>query len=360
MKQDLKNNRMKDEYLSSLDKHVAVHLENCILVIAGGLLEEDHFCEWHKYWLYDLYTDHWRTYKIPHSASSPCIIDGQKAVIIGTDVYMFGGTTSSAVWQVSRQEKDYFTWKKMPETARSEMPSPRYGHTAWEYGEKMCVFGGEVVLSYLGYLNQHGDIEGDSNNQLFCFDACHNTWTNPKCSGDVPSPRYDHATAVIGETVWLYGGYNHKFLGDFYTMSMGSFSWTQIKINDPTPRGRCEHSLTATSATQLVLHGGLGCSKQLNVTWVFDIEARVWRRYTQDEDHRCEHTGLKGLTSSVICIGGSCINWFLPNIAKAFFHLMLEPRSLKAVAMQMIHKHKDVLQWKSLPNKLGKLLTSST
>ena len=349
-----KNNKMKDECLSAIENLVAVRLENSILVIAGGRSRMEGLHAWCTFWVYNLDTDHWRKVEMPqHHLISPLSIACKKAVAIGRYVYMFGGYSSSAVWQLSIQEKDHLTWTKMPLNALYKTPAPRERHTAWEYDEKMWVFGGEMGY-LLGYLNEHGDIEDRRNNQLLCFDPCCNTWTNPKCSGDVPSPRCDHATAIIGDSLWLYGGYNRGYNSDdFYTMSMDSFSWIQININHPTPGHRWKHSLNAISATQLVLHGGYCCGLA-NATWIFDMEARVWRRYKQDEDHRDGHTGLRGLTDSVICIGGRSKKEF----TKSFFHLMLEPRSLQALAMQMIQRHKGVLQWKSLPNKLGKLLNN--
>ena len=129
--------------------HVAVRLQNYVLVFAGEYIEEDP-----RYkdamcfiWSYNLYTEQWRKYRFPVSKSTPPHMAEYvaSAVAIGTDVYMFG--LSKSVWQLTIKKNRCFTWTQMPEKANSETASPRQGHSAWEYLGKMWVFGGMSNIS---------------------------------------------------------------------------------------------------------------------------------------------------------------------------------------------------------------------
>ena len=189
--------------------HVAVRLQNYVLVFAGTSLIDPRCKDIKRYiWAYNLYTEQWRKYRIPGSQNTP---NAEKfrtsAVAIGTDVYMFGGWVSNYFWRLNINKNRCFTWTKMPEKAKSETPSPREGHSAWEYVEKLWIFGGCKISPSRGFLKEHGDDPntGTFKNQLLCYDPGNNTWKNPKCFGDVPCPRIRHATATITNKIFLYG-----------------------------------------------------------------------------------------------------------------------------------------------------------
>ena len=254
-----------------LSDHVAVRLQHYVLAFSGMTMMDN---KNHFIWSYNLYTEHWRKYRIPSSKSAPFALDGASAVAIGTDVYMFGGDLSNGpangLWRLTINKNSHFTWTKMSQKAISETPSGRREHSAWEYNGKMWVFGGYGIFS-AGFLNAHGDFTGYLNNQLLCYHPGSNTWTNPKCFGDVPSPRKRHATAIIRNTVFLYGGSQMNSLGDFFMMNMASLFWTMIKTNRRNPGRRSALTLTAVTASQLVLHGGYTEEKILH-----DVDFQCW------------------------------------------------------------------------------------
>ena len=137
---------------------------------------------------------------------------------------------------------------------------------------------------------------------------------------------------------------------------MDSLTWTQIQIVQPRPHGRYLCTLTAVTEDQLILHGG---STPSNYTWIMDLPSHSWRLYTSGKDHcRWLHTGSLGLNSGVIILGGSkdvcssCDTSESNNI----FHVMLEPKLLQQLAMQIIYKHLGEQPWELLPVKLISLL----
>ena len=57
------------------------------------------------------------------------------------------------------------------------------------------------------YLNGYGHNYDGWNNKLLQFNFVTKEWTNMKCLGEVPIPCGKHVTTIIGNTVWLTGGY---------------------------------------------------------------------------------------------------------------------------------------------------------
>ena len=342
-------------------EHVAVNLQNYVLVFAGRctpVMEDIKSEDVRRFiWSYNLYTDHWRKYQIPESKSTPDAVYKASAVAIGTDVYQFGGSClgggySNDLWRLTINKNSYFTWTKMPENAKSQTPSNRFRHSAWEYKGKMWVFGGNGISPSQGFLNEHGDLINPYNNQLLCYDPCSNTWSNPKCLGTVPSPRQLHATSIIGDKVFLFGGFQSNALGDFFMMNMDALFWTMLITNQPYPGPCFGMSLTSVTANHLVLYVGYHGSLALNEAWIFDADHGVWTKYTKFKDHtRYDHTGTRGLTNSVFISGGPIL-CDTKKVHKRTFHLMLEPKSLRQLAMHTIYQHKDMLPWKCLPSKI--------
>ena len=105
----------------------------------------------------------------------------------------------------------------------------------------------------------------------------------------------------------------------------------------------------------LVLHGGL---RETSLdTWIIDLASHSWKQFTSRKDHdRTWHTGSAGLNNNVIIIGGGkkCKNKH--EVCNDIFNVILRPKSLQQVAMQVILKHRNELPLNGLPRKLLSLL----
>ena len=354
----------------------AVTLGNLVIVIGGQSRTAK--ISTRVVWSYNLYTEEWRNHEIPDTSCAPEPFHGAVAAVIAKTIYTFGGRNSNnstirnKLWTLSRSKGGLFTWSECH--CKGKLPTPRAGHTGWEYSGKLWVFAGKGPSPDLDddYLNDHGDSEGFKNfafnNQLLCFHPSIELWTNPQCSGSVPTPRSDHASTIISDIVWLFGGCNHNgdYLGDMYELKMNSLTWSQIETVQPLqphPTARAFCTLTAVTYDKLVLHGG--CVEYqpgmrttvVNDTWIMDLASHSWRQFTSREDHtrKC-HTGSTGL-NNVIIIGG--YNEFDITYYKVWnntLNVMLGPKSLQQVAMQAIHKHRNKLPVDCLPKKLLSLL----
>ena len=361
---------MVDESELQRSCHSAVHLDNYVIII-GGSGEDYTPLSTNVIWMYNLHTEEWRNHVIPkhviEERGEPGPFYGAVAVAIHGTIYTFGGINNcdfrerNALWTLSKTNLECFAWNSIRVQHAKESPSPRYGHTGWEYAERLWVFGGKG-LSPEQYLNDNGDTAGYlviRNNQLLCYDPSIQRWTNPQCFGAVPSPRSDHASTIFNDKVWLFGGYSQIWTlnDDLFELTMPSLTWTQIQTGQPGPQARICCTLTAVTDNQLVLHGGghdlfdFCCD-----TWVMDLTTHSWIQYTSRKDHvRSYHSGSVGLNNSVIIIGGEKESYDTCELHD-IFNVMLEAKSLQQLAMQTIYKHQDELNWNCLPKKLISLL----
>ena len=298
--------------------------------------------------------------------------------------FLFGGrdytiecNVTNDVWRLSATHKGCFIWSKINIKHTSKSPSPREGHTGWDYRENLYIFGGSGPPLH-GYINEHGDFkltfeirdfQVGCNNQLLCFDPSTETWTNLKSSGSVPAPQRGHSTARIRENVWLFGGNDQSVLHTgLFELNMHSFLWTQIQNTQTDQLARSYCTLTAVSDSQLVLHGGKNIQRDvLSDTWILDLPSQTWREYSaykkqQRHGHTCTAATNRG---DCLIIGGSYTkdpfyhNREPPNDYKTISYIMLEPLSLQQLASRVIYKHKSNLRWKNLPPKLISLLELS-
>ena len=346
-----------------LYQHVAINMDHHILVFSGMKRNCHTYVPLNIIWMYNLYTEQWKTHVIPQGQTIPGKRYSACAVVIGSDVYMFGGTLYSAVsstnklWKLATDPQGSFIWSEIVVTNKEKTPSPRCGHTGWEHAEKLWIFGGFGTSSG-AFLNEYGDYFHYHNNQLLRFNPSNEEWTNPQCHGMVPKPRASHATTKCQDKVWLYGGDDtRKAFRDLHELNMHSCTWTLIQTQQVKPQAHWSCTLSMISDDRLVLHGGYSSrstGKRLGDTWILDLPTKTWRQYNSDPDAcRSCHTGSPGINNSVVIIGGYTNN---QSMYQTTLLVLIEPKSLQQLAMQKIYKHHTVLPWKCLPRKLTVLL----
>ena len=350
------------DFPGGLYDHSAVRLGHCIIFL-GGKGETLVQLSTHVIWTYNLYTENWRKYAIADSTDAPKPFNSAVAAAINGTIYTFGGVDQSvrnALWTLTRTG-ECFTWTFRKPKCDKESPSPRTLHTGWEYAGNLWTFGGSGPPQE-GYLNYHGDFANNAfsmeivrNNQLLCFDINSDKWINPQCYGDVPSPRWGHASAIIKNKVWLIGGFETmKYADDdIFELSMYSLTWSRIQTGNNRPQESNLHTLTALTDDKLVLHVRDRVGQMLSETWIMDLTSHSWRMYTPVRDHdRFNHTGSSNLNNNVIIVGGVTNLDDGYEVHSDIFHVMLEPKCLQQVAMKIIYKYRDQLPWKLLPPKL--------
>lgn len=95
----------------------------------------------------------------------------------------------------------------------SQPPSRRYGHTMVHHDRFLYVFGGSA--------------DSTLPNDLHCYDLDAQVWhiIQPEDNSDVPSGRVFHASAVIGDAMYIFGGTvdNSVRRGDTYRFQFSSY-----------------------------------------------------------------------------------------------------------------------------------------
>ena len=358
---------MIDKIGFSRGVHCAVSLDNFVIIFGGRLLNlasrQIFPISTREIWAYNVYTSEWKKYVTPYSKDAPVPFIWAVAVVIHGVIYTFGGfdtqnfDQTNALWTLNRT-REYFTWTFIEPKCKEESPSPRMGHTGWEYAGQLWVFGG-LGHSQGGYLNDHGNFVGMSsnvaNNQLLSYDPTAQKWTNPQSYGNVPSPRLGHASTIINNKVWVFGGCKSTqvMIDDtIFELAMHSLTWTQLQTGQLCPQVRASCTLTALAGEKLVLHGGFGDPDRFSDTWIMDLSSHSWKLYTSQKDHdRWYHTGSLGPNNDVIILCGFK-KQSDDEVYSNTFHVMLEPRCLQQLALKLICKHQDQLPWKLLPAKL--------
>ena len=339
--------------------HVAVNVDHYILVFSGKYIKNDSHMHMplSVIQVYNLYTEQWRKHTIPHGSTLPATRIWACAMVIRSDVYMFGGnivperSLTNELWKLAIEPQGSFAWSTVVMTSNEKTPSPRACLTGWEYTEKLWTFGG-WGSSPAGFLNDYGEFDSCCNNQLLCFDPSNEEWTNLQYYGMVPQPRSLYTATASQEKVWLYGGTNYTYkFNSLHELNMHSFTWTLIQTRQlQQPQARSSCTLSTISGGKLILHGGEShSSERLSDTWILDLKTKMWKRLTSTTNTRREgHTASRGINNSVIIIGGLQQYRTMHSI---IFHVLTEPKSLQQLALQKICKHHTVLPWRESPEK---------
>ena len=378
---------------------VAIRYGDHILIF-GGREEKTWPLSFHVFWMYNLYTEQWREYKIPKIPSRKTAPTGRIdmcTVVIGKYIYMFGGiikdyykglTFSNAVWKLTKAENRSLQWNEVGIRPAQKTPSPRFKHTAWNHADKLWVFGGFGSFDS-EYLEEHGDFEQNehmvaafvycnyacqiyANNQLLCFDPSNEVWTNPKCYGMIPSCRGDHATTIIGDQVWLYGGRlttSTALYDDLYKLNMSTLTWTHIQTdqnrpqvfpnynippvfrNLDIPQVFRNYTLNAITDSHIAFEGCHASGS--NDSWILDLTTLSWKKHSSNENQLYSgQTACLGMNSNIFIAGRRLSNNNTCN-HQLYNTVMLAPRSLKHLAIQAVHNDwAELRPWKHLPNKL--------
>ncbi len=89
-------------------------------------------------------------------------------------------------------------------------------------------------------------------------------WAQPKCDGDVPSPRSGHSLTVVrGGFAFMFGGVTKDAKGpvnEMYKLDMsdktGLCRWSKVDGGKMKPLARWHHSATYDGRDSIIVFGG--------------------------------------------------------------------------------------------------------
>lgn len=201
---------------------------------------------------------------------------GHSAVSVGDKVLFFGGTSKG--WEVLFDDLHAYDRESgefaLIENSSGSSPEPRFVHAACGDEEgKMWIFGG---LTY-----DHKDL-GD----LHCYSPEENQWRLVETEGDTPCPRYGARMAYQDGCLFLFGGTvsGGGRRGDFFRLDPKTRHWQQLRASSgkaPTPR--YAHSMASVGGLIYVFGGG-GGGGYLNDLYRYDPAADHWDQLSPEGD----------------------------------------------------------------------------
>ncbi|KGL95276.1 Host cell factor 2, partial [Charadrius vociferus] len=207
------------------------------ILVFGGMVEYGRYSND----LYELQASRWLWKKVkpqaPSTGSPPCPRLGHSFSLYGNKCYLFGGLANESEDSnnnVPRYLNDFYELElqhgsgvvgwSIPVT-KGVLPSPRESHTAIVYcrkdlgSPKMYIFGGMC---------------GSRLNDLWELDIESMTWSRPETKGTIPLPRSLHTANVIGNKMYVFGGWVPQSAGgeisahDGEWKCTGSFSYLNL------------------------------------------------------------------------------------------------------------------------------------
>eukprot|EP01038_Epipyxis_sp_PR26KG_P005447 gene5447-7540_t len=225
--------------------------------------------------------------------------------VLGTNAFLFGGMTDMGVDDANDENFDLCTqpsndmfkldltnkanliWNRVNPVGNT-IPLARWKHTA-------TVFDNTSILIFGGFHTPDHRL-----NDVWVYDAISGAWNQPNsrhnqeasvaCQlanlewANVPSPRAAHSATLIGDLVYIFGGYgglgySRRDLDDLYTLNIYTWVWTKVNAKGVPPEKRSGHQACAIEK-KIYIFGGSSSSTQFQDMYVLDTECDppIWSK----------------------------------------------------------------------------------
>ncbi|AWO97823.1 putative host cell factor 2 [Scophthalmus maximus] len=182
--------------------------EGTRILVFGGMLEFGKYTNS----LYELQASRWLWKKLkpraPRNGSRPCPRIGHSFTLVGNKCYLFGGLVNDSenpngniprymgdLYELELQSASGARGWNIPET-KGGGPSARESHSSVAYSgpnsPKLYIFGG---------------MQGCRLDDLWQLDLDTMVWSAPETKGSVPLPRSLHSASLIGNKMYVFGGW---------------------------------------------------------------------------------------------------------------------------------------------------------
>lgn len=170
-------------------------------------------------------------------------------------LYLFGGQLENDVFndlyyfELNTFKLPKARWETI-EPLNNFKPPPLTNHSMCVHKNRIYVFGGV-------YNNEK------VSNDLWCFDAIINKWTQVTTTGAIPLPVNEQSACLVNDKMYIYGGndFSGTIYDTFYVLDLHTLVWLKLIDNDDisfsSPGPRCGHSMTyLQSFKKLIIMGG--------------------------------------------------------------------------------------------------------
>ncbi|XP_061494869.1 host cell factor 2 isoform X2 [Rhineura floridana] len=248
--------------------HRAVAIRELVIIFGGGnegIADELH--------VYNTATNQWFLPAVRGDIPPGCAAHG--FVCDGTRILVFGGMVEYGRYSNDLYElqASRWLWKKMrPQHPSTGLPPcPRLGHSFSLYGNKCYLFGGLANESEDSnnniprYLNDFYELELQHGSGVM-------GWSIPVTKGVLPSPRESH-TAVIycrkdsgNPKMFIFGGMSGCRLNDFWELDIETMTWSKPETKGTVPLPRSLHTANVIGNKMYIFGGWVPQSTDDNLS----------------------------------------------------------------------------------------------
>jgi N-acetylneuraminic acid mutarotase len=195
---------------------------------------------------------------------------------------------SITVPAITAAECEPGTWRP----TETDLPDPRWNHTAVWTGSEMIVWGGEQTAELPAAGTRTGAI----------YDPATDTWSTTPVTDATPSPRTDHAAVWTGDEMIVWGGLSFpdsetaRYLGDGAAYDPGTDSWRPLSVqNGPSPRA-AHTAVWDDEGDRMIVWGGFDPDAYLGDGSLYDPLTDSWTPMVADDPEapapRAFHTAV--------------------------------------------------------------------
>ncbi|KAK6176595.1 hypothetical protein SNE40_014849 [Patella caerulea] len=237
--------------------HRAVAIKDLMIVFGGGnegIVDELH--------VYNTTTNQWFVPAVRGDIPPGCAAYG--FVCDGTRILVFGGMVEYGKYsnELYELQASRWEWKRLkPKPPKNHtIPCPRLGHSFCMLGSKAYLFGGlandseDPKNNIPRYLNDLYALEMKSTSNSM-------TWEYPVTNGQPPPPRESHSCVGYAEKdgrhprLLIYGGMSGCRLGDLWQCEIDTYTWVKPTVQGVPPLPRSLHTATVIGNRMFVFGG---------------------------------------------------------------------------------------------------------
>lgn len=101
-------------------------------------------------------------------------------------------------------------------------------------------------------------------------------WSLVKFSGQPPRQRSLHAGIVVGDFLYVFGGYDgSNRVNDFYKFNFKASKWSQVAVQGVSPSARDRHVVVSHN-DRIYIFAGYDGNNRVNDFWQYDTEHEAW------------------------------------------------------------------------------------
>jgi len=164
-------------------------------------------------------------------------------------------------------------WSQPRQHKNCFVPGPRAAHSADLIGNKLFLFGGWNGKKALNDLHIL-DVD-----QLTDGECPQEAWTEAFPIGTIPATRNNHISVIVHTTkVFIHGGHDGgKWLNDLHILDTERMSWVTPSVAGTCPQARACHTLTLLDR-KLIMFGGYDGSRCFSDVDILDLDTMTWRQ----------------------------------------------------------------------------------